>query len=715
MSKNNQPLVTIGMIVKNEEEVLERCLKSLQPLKEAVPCEVIIADTGSTDNTWAIAEKYADEVFHFEWVNDFAAARNAVLDHANGVWYLSMDADEYFSDDISELVAFLKAPESQQKYEAARYIFHNYTDEQHIGYIEVYLPRLYLRTEKTRYEGKIHERIPLPKEVKIKKLDTVIYHTGYVFAAQAEATEKAERNLALLLQDFDEHKTDLPKIAQVLDAMLMAKKESDILKLAEEVTPTVYSKLPNTQAQLVLLKLMQQMHLSHKYEKIHEYLKKYEETAINDDNTRIDFYYVAVHTKIAQQDWQDVEKYCKKYFALITKKRNKELVRNIEWEERYHDETCIATIYSAYLTSLKNQGKAEEALNAVTKQGIEILTPKHVQTVFSTVLEALCQEERQDIISLIMDYWYDARESENKNEKEKANTIEAVLLHLCQEEDEYWVAINQLANCEYDNHITRLYRFMLLTTEEMEQQAPQIVDWSNNRKAYTYYYVMFKNTACLPKEALNKNSAEIQELATLILQSYSDFARVIYRYCLDNDGENTVFLTTLYGLLLVQMVKDGEKAEYVMDIYTQLMEEILPQIYTQETRTDENCYKMEANFCFGYWMMQAYQAQEDIKRHLYCLKEAVYVSPKKKEVVDYFVQKLQKKLDAERAREENRQYEMNQLAEAIKQQARVMIQAGQLDEAREVLAQLAQLCPDDEEVEQLSQMLIQSGTALNLS
>ena len=83
-------ILSIGMIVKNEEKVLGRCLESLQPLMKQIPSELIIADTGSTDSTVEIAKKYTDNVFHFEWINDFAAARNSTLEKARGQWFLLM-------------------------------------------------------------------------------------------------------------------------------------------------------------------------------------------------------------------------------------------------------------------------------------------------------------------------------------------------------------------------------------------------------------------------------------------------------------------------------------------------------------------------------------------------------------------------------------------------------------------------------------------------
>ena len=109
--QNDMIMLTIGMIVKNEEKVLRRCLTSLQPLMNEIRCELIIADTGSTDSTVEIAKEFTSNVFHFEWIDDFAAARNSTLEKAKGKWFMFLDADEYLDDDISEILHFFKSPE----------------------------------------------------------------------------------------------------------------------------------------------------------------------------------------------------------------------------------------------------------------------------------------------------------------------------------------------------------------------------------------------------------------------------------------------------------------------------------------------------------------------------------------------------------------------------------------------------------------------------
>ena len=96
-----KPLLSIGIIFKNEIRCLERCLKSLQLLRESVSCELVMADTGSTDGSRSVAERYADILFDFPWIDDFAAARNAVMERCCGAWYLTVDADEWLGQDLS--------------------------------------------------------------------------------------------------------------------------------------------------------------------------------------------------------------------------------------------------------------------------------------------------------------------------------------------------------------------------------------------------------------------------------------------------------------------------------------------------------------------------------------------------------------------------------------------------------------------------------------
>ena len=82
--------ISLCMIVKNEEDVLARCLDSAAGLVD----EIVIVDTGSTDRTREIAARYTDKIFDFPWRDDFAAARNESFSHAAMDYCLWLDADE---------------------------------------------------------------------------------------------------------------------------------------------------------------------------------------------------------------------------------------------------------------------------------------------------------------------------------------------------------------------------------------------------------------------------------------------------------------------------------------------------------------------------------------------------------------------------------------------------------------------------------------------
>jgi len=84
------------MIVKNEEAALPKCLGSVKNVVD----EMVVLDTGSSDRTPQIAQKFGAKVYHFEWCNDFSAARNEALKYVTGDWVLVLDADETLTQKI---------------------------------------------------------------------------------------------------------------------------------------------------------------------------------------------------------------------------------------------------------------------------------------------------------------------------------------------------------------------------------------------------------------------------------------------------------------------------------------------------------------------------------------------------------------------------------------------------------------------------------------
>ena len=99
--------ISLCMIVRNEEEVLARCLNSAQSLAD----EIIIVDTGSTDHTKEVARQYTDSVYDFAWTDDFSAARNFSFSKATQDFCLWLDADDILEpEDLNSLLSLKASP-----------------------------------------------------------------------------------------------------------------------------------------------------------------------------------------------------------------------------------------------------------------------------------------------------------------------------------------------------------------------------------------------------------------------------------------------------------------------------------------------------------------------------------------------------------------------------------------------------------------------------
>ena len=98
-------MLSLSMIVRDEEQQLGACLESVKGFCD----ELVVVDTGSTDNTIAIAKEAGARVEAIEWPGDFTPARNKALEFVSGDWVLVLDADELLLDDVKPALQALMA------------------------------------------------------------------------------------------------------------------------------------------------------------------------------------------------------------------------------------------------------------------------------------------------------------------------------------------------------------------------------------------------------------------------------------------------------------------------------------------------------------------------------------------------------------------------------------------------------------------------------
>lgn len=215
---------SICYIAKNEEKNIEKSISKIKELfgqGKGIIYEILVLDTGSTDNTVNMAESLGARVCHFEWIKDFAAARNEAMRLARYDRILFIDADE-----IPEKLNLKEFVDLWNKYPSGvgRLERRNLCNSTENGTC-IYIDRVerFFDRRHYRYEGRIHEQICRNDGKKMMgyPLPLTVYHEGY-FGSRQQLKEKAERNNDLLFIELSEHPDDpyiCFQIAQSYDLM----------------------------------------------------------------------------------------------------------------------------------------------------------------------------------------------------------------------------------------------------------------------------------------------------------------------------------------------------------------------------------------------------------------------------------------------------------------------------------------------------------------
>jgi len=191
----NDLLLSICMMVKNEENNLPRCLDSLKPLLSKPYTELIIIDTGSSDRTVDISRKYTSKVFHHPWNNHFAEMRNISISYAKGEWLFIIDADEELVNPY-ELINFLEGDE-QKKFNSVQLNIKSFTNSNLTRYSINPNIRIFRNIEGFKFVGSVHNQ-PLFKKP-TKHTSIILNHYGY-FSDDNELMEKKFNRTSKLLK-----------------------------------------------------------------------------------------------------------------------------------------------------------------------------------------------------------------------------------------------------------------------------------------------------------------------------------------------------------------------------------------------------------------------------------------------------------------------------------------------------------------------------------
>jgi tetratricopeptide (TPR) repeat protein len=195
--ENHGQSLSVCMIVRNESRNLPESIGSVKKIAD----EVIVVDTGSTDDSPEVARSLGARVVSREWHDDFAEARNASISEAKGDWILCLDADETVPADSADMILAAMSGDADAYFVKIESRVDSTAGRTFVNFF----PRLFRNMEGVGFQGRVHEQIyPALERIgaTVRPSEIVLKHKGYALSDTGRR-EKAERNARLLRKEVE--------------------------------------------------------------------------------------------------------------------------------------------------------------------------------------------------------------------------------------------------------------------------------------------------------------------------------------------------------------------------------------------------------------------------------------------------------------------------------------------------------------------------------
>lgn len=722
MNEKKRPVLSISMLVSNNRrDTIEKCMESLVPLREAIPSELIIVDTGCTDGSVDIARKYADKVVQFTWCKDFAAARNAGLCECTGEWFLYLDDDEWF-DDVSALIAFFQSKE-RDKCDAIWYLQRNYDSMEGKSYTDTYVGRCVKLTPETKFCGKIHEWLePLP--CAIMKTDVFVHHYGYVYKSEEDRQKHLERNLTLEEEAVRENPNDMRMCCQLVQEYRVARRYEDAMALCERCLSGVKKTETGAFVQYLRLAIPKIYKEWEKYEEALEAFEDLEKNYTLLHQTKLGLYYdkamnfgcMKQEEKLVQaflcylREFDKTPKAGEPEFPVMDfAQYQSELFRQRAVEYAINNIIC-GEVYSygeevfSYIDWDKN-ARSKDMLTALFRcyeeTGAVSLLEKHIPVV-------LKKEELEPQVYGTLQSLYEKHSGEQEKQEKFLADVESLHLecgnfpffHLLYTEGKGTTTEQDLqmyyekSDRKYDAEVAAL----LFTKKELWAKVLEHLSME-----------LYAETVAVL--VTGKEEAQLEELwnkLPSLAGCYPEEKKGFLRYAAMVVAEKLLAAVLAGdGADCPAKKPEGSIRERLAE-YMTAAKQYAEGLYASELLNERGCAILPANLRFVYTMEAAMEQEDDFTRWGEGIKKAAKEYPVLLPAIKALLAERAKKDAAGKQRKNSgqgiangAQKELLALAEQLKAMVRAQLAEGKTEEAKAILSELAVMLPEDEEVKGL--------------
>lgn len=695
-------ILSIGMIVKNEEKNLEKCLNALQPIIDRIPLELIIADTGSTDKTREIAAQYTSQLYTFRWCNDFSKARNFVLEKACGEWFMFIDADEWI-DNVEPLIDFMQS-EKAVDFNDIGIIIKNYYTYSGSKYEVDYVKRIFRRLPGRKFQGMVHETVP--EQGNIKYLDVYLHHYGYVTDnSQFGRSEKSLRNTPILLEEIKKHPNNLLALYQLAQEYAV---QGD-WNAMEQVCNQIINKFGKQKKEFYVIKtywfLNRLYFLRGEYSKIIKNVEPYVADSDGCNIKVIDVIAQALDVLLKIKDYEKAKQYYKKFFNAI-----EECIRRGEEGE---------TGFSASVLSLQKEELEKRKFSysyVLYKCGNYKESFGYLKQIDGIPDENFLKENASlwhELLSITREYkeisnYYLRKKSGNSKELEY---IKKIILLIWREDSilggKIALSLNEL--CENDEFIDLQNLFLRdasgdsITPEEIERkliEIPTEVDYER------LLYIALKRQVSVSSFVNRCPSSKVSVIARIVAVIYPNLISEGLVSC-DSAEKKSIkerlFLSKIKEYLLFDVHLTNLQLKELFNSYLDDMNSYLKYLYRTELFCEGECENLPDEHCSVVYINLAKNRIDrgDIKGGVLYYKKAVRIWPAFSPIIKILMEDLRYEIEVENKVKN----QFDDYGRQIKQIINNMIASGNYNAAKEALTAYEKVNPQDEELLALKKVL----------
>lgn len=699
--------LSIGMIVKNESKYLRMCLEGLKPILNNIDAELVIVDTGSTDDTVEIAKLYTDKVFYHQWNNDFSEARNITIEKSEGEWYFYLDADEILENPKSIIDFFNKGNHKDFKAVALKIENLAKEDRSKIG-TTFHSRRIVKKDKNIRFTSKIHEH--LPNMVPVYLSDAVLIHYGYIQTNSNFVNEKAKRNIEIIK---DELKTEpnsiflLYHLAQTyvfnyyyIEALEPARKALEIARKSKVYPMHVYTLMLDTCIKNQL------------YFEAEKTAEEVLDAKLEENSAYINIYfYLAQAQGMLKKNKKAIGNYIK-CLTLFQKYEDNSLTIDLsatvaDFGGEKYVYSQIAALYDSLLDYENSIEYTKKILNLAKEKRDNSEQDYYYKAVSQIVKLGVKYNRYDSLVAFYNEIINEENEMKSVLTDRFENTLESMLDNNMKHTDaviEHFAELKIETDYVFLNKMRKKKKLKQALTIE---DAEQISSYDFNDKIDMYgefiYYLMtdgFQIDSVLSKI----EEKEINRYNEYLAKKFIDFSEVVTNYFKKNDDVKDIYYSIFSkALKRVVLIKEEIDNESYLDLFKRYVEEgvfYLENVYNETILDTENIYVLKNHEeAFFMFMRKALMNKDrDQSKYLQYMRKALGVYDYMKKGIGLLLAELKNEEKKQAESDNHTKNEFEEYKMLVKNNIYALVEDNKTAEAKHLLDEYLTIVSDDLEM-----------------